>query len=93
MAFLRARDVEFHFRNKGAERGALYVCTVLAEQQVQNQQDIRQLAELIDQMSNIMNSMMGVADNMKNAVETINGNMSREEGLGASTTMIGDSDE
>ncbi len=92
MALMRARDVEAEFRKRGMERGTVYVCTVLAEQQMAQQKNIRELAEMVDQMATLMTGLVAVGENMKSAVETLNGNAQREEDMGFSTQAIDDND-
>lgn len=85
MAFLRAREIENEIKNRGHERGVVWCLQVLAEQQIALQKDVRGLAELIDQMSNIIQQMTTVSENMKHAVDKLNSQGLFEDGMPKNT--------
>lgn len=72
MAFLRAREVKGIIKERGETAGTIWCLEVLAEQQIALQKDIRELATMMDQLTSIVGQFTSVAENMKNAVETLN---------------------
>lgn len=80
MAFLRAREVEDQIKQRGFERGTVWCLQTLAEQQIALQQDMRTLAELVDQQTNIIMQFATVSENMKNALDKLNSDALFEDG-------------
>lgn len=87
MAFIRARDIEDILKNRGPERGMMYLFSTLAEQQIALQQDTRRMAQALDQMSDIITAFTTVAEGMKSTIEKLNGDAAHEE-LGHATNII-----
>lgn len=89
---MRAREIEEEIKNRGFERGVVYVLSALAEQNNQNKRDIREMAVMLDKVIDMSGGIMAVAENMKGALEGFGSDM-REPSLGASTQHMGDPDE
>lgn len=87
MAFIRAREIEGELRNRGPEKGVLYVLQVLAEQQIALQKDMRTLAQSVEQMADIITQFTTVTENMKQAIETIGSD--NDDGLDRNTLTLG----
>lgn len=85
MAFLRAREVEDQIKQRGYERGVVWCLQTLAEQQIALQQDMRTLAELVDQQTNIIMQFATVSQNMKNALDNLNSAALFEDGMPKNT--------
>lgn len=85
MAFLRAREVETEFQNRGPERATIWCIQTLAEQQIALQKDIRELATLLDAMADIVGNFSTIAENMKGAVDKLNNEALYEDGMGKNT--------
>lgn len=90
MAFIRAREIEGELRNRGHERGTLYVLQVLAEQQIALQKDMRDLADIVNKVSDIAGYMVQTADNMKDALTQLRSEaIGEDDGLDRNTQALG----
>ena len=89
MAFIRAREIEQELKSRGTERGTLYVLQVLAEQQIALQKDMRNLAQSVDQMANIIQSVVTVGENMKATIERLSSDMDNSDDLDRNTYALG----
>lgn len=87
MAFLRAKDIEDQLRHRGSERGTVYCLQVLAEQQIALQRDMRTLAEMMEQMTDILQSVTLVGENMKNVLDSVG--KQKEDDLDPNTYALG----
>lgn len=88
MAFIRAREIEQELKSRGPEKGTLYVLQVLAEQQIALQKDMRDLAVSVNQMADIIQSVVTVGENMKTTIERLNSDMD-DDGLDRNTQNLG----
>lgn len=88
MAFLRARDIESQIKNRGMEKGTVYCLQVLAEQQIALQRDMRELADSVNLMANIVQSLTHVGEQMKMTIEKLNSE--HEDDLDINTQALGD---
>ncbi len=84
MAFIKAREIEEIYKNRGPERGSLHVAQVLAEQQ-------RELGELINSMMDIIPGLVGVGERMKATIEGLNREVAHPD-LGSSTQALSEND-
>ena len=91
MAFIRAKEVEEQIRKRGMERGTVYCLQVLAEQQIALQKDIRECAELLNGMMDILNGVTTVGERMKQALEGL-GKEPEDDGLDRNTYALGEDD-
>lgn len=83
--FLRAREIKGVLNERGYEKGVVWCLEVLAEQQIALQKDMRDLANLVDQMANITQSLVGVGEQMKSTIEKLNSEALYEDGMGKNT--------
>lgn len=88
MAFIRARQIEDELKHRGTEKGTLYVLQVLAEQQIALQKDMRDCAQSLDQMANIIGQVVTVGENMKATIEALN-REDDDQGLDINTHQLG----
>lgn len=88
MAFIRSREIEGELKNRGHERGTLYVLQVLAEQQIALQKDMRLLAQSVDQMATIVQSVVTVGENMKTVLDSMKSGDDDDTGFGHNTQDI-----
>lgn len=61
-----------HLQNKTDPAVVTFLCAIAEEQQVM-QQSLKEMADAINQMSDIMHTMMGVAGQMKDQVSLLQG--------------------
>jgi hypothetical protein len=87
MAFIRAREIEGELRNRGQEKGTLYVLQVLAEQQIALQKDMRDCADLINGMMDILNGVTAVGERMKETIAKL-GQEPKEDDLDRNTHAL-----
>lgn len=65
---LKAREVRGRVQTMGFEKGTVYCLEALAEQQSVIRQEARMLAQMLDQMIDIVTQLAAVGENMKSAV-------------------------
>lgn len=88
MSYIRAREIEAELTNRGFEKGVLYVLQVLAEQMIAQQKDMRDLAASVNQMADIITSVVQVGENMKLTIEKLNSDMA-DDGQDRNTFQLG----
>lgn len=88
MAFIRAREIEEQLRNRGFERGVLYVLQVLAEQQIALQNSQRDQADMLNKMTDIQIGLVTVGEQMKNHLQQVDRMMNEEDGLDRNTYAL-----
>lgn len=86
---IRGRDIEQLLRSRGFERGTTHALVALAEQHSHLRKEVLDIANLVNQMSEIIQGMTAVAENMKVAVERINREMDTED-MSPATQLLGD---
>jgi hypothetical protein len=92
MAYIRAREIEQELKNRGQDRGTLYILQVLAEQMIAQQKDMRDLADSVNMMANIIQSLVVVGDNMKMTIEKLNSDMGDDD-MDRNTFQLGGGDK
>lgn len=88
MSYIRAREVEQEIKNRGYEKGTVYVMQVLAEQMIAQQRDMRDLADSVNMMADIIKSVVTVGENMKMTIDKLNSD-AREDDLDRNTFALG----
>jgi hypothetical protein len=92
MAYIRAREVEQEIRDRGHERGTVYVLQVLAEQMIAQQRDMKDLADSVNMMADIIKSVVTVGENMKMTIDRLNSDM-RDDDMDRNTFQLGGGDK
>jgi hypothetical protein len=87
---IKARDIRTILQEKGAEKGIIYLFETFAEQDRDLERQLKSMAEMLDQMTDIITSITAVGENMKATIERINGQA--EDGLDINTQDLGRSD-
>ena len=69
---VKQHEIRMHLQNKVDPAVITFLCALAEEQQVVNR-TLKEMADAINQMSDIMQTMMGVAGQMKNQVQLLQG--------------------
>jgi len=66
--FIKARDVRFQLQGKHVDPAVMHILEALAEQASHQERKMAELAQIIEQMSDIISNFVRVAENMKSEI-------------------------
>lgn len=91
---LKTREIATILATKGYERGTKEVLEALSEELVDMRRQILLIAQLVDKNSDIMASVLQVAEKSQSIVDEVkNIQEAKHSSLGVSTQSLGSSDE
>lgn len=88
---IHAREVRNIIREKGIERGTIYILEHIVEYQTELKRQLFDIAQMVNQLTNITSQVVSGVHQFKRQIENF-GN-EREDDLGASTQGLSDDDK
>lgn len=87
---MKTRDIKDILRNRGQERGVLFVLESQNEQIIALHRGLKDCAIAIDKVIDIVSTLVQVGENMKSTIEKVNKQVGEDRyDLGDNTQMIG----
>lgn len=83
--FIKARDVRFQLKNANIDPAVQHILEALAEQASHQERRMASMAQLIEQMAEIVHGFVGVAENMKKTINDMTTELASPD-LGATST-------
>lgn len=87
---MKTRDIKDIIKNRGLERGTLFVLESQNEQIIALHRGLKDCAVAIDKVIDIVGTLVQVGENMKSTIEKVNKQVGEDRyELGDNTQMIG----